>query len=136
MSAPVTQRMKAYTEDLVSVDDVRATFRMQMSQSRDHVDNSPLDPGIDYTYETPGIHGFCYRSLSNSDRNVGARLGFKPEVAQNCSLGYCSIDALLFNLDLDTRVVETAESTTQLSFEWKPFFDAFLGVFCGGVDSR
>lgn len=80
LSALVSHTMDAVADKLVSVDGGRATFLLNMFWDCVPVDNSPLDPDMDLTYEKPSLYGFCHRSLSNSDRNVSARLGLQPEL--------------------------------------------------------
>lgn len=48
---------------------------------------------------------------------------------QNCSFGDYELDAPLPNLDLDLGVMEAAESTSRISFDWKSLLDGLLSVF-------
>ena len=129
LSAPVILKMKAVTGRLVSVDGGRATFLLSVQWDSVRVDNSPLDPDMDLTYEKPGIYGFLHRSLSNSDRNISSRLGLEPELAQRCYFRGFSLDAPLPNLDLDLRVVDAPDSESRISFDWKPLLDGIFSVY-------
>jgi hypothetical protein len=129
LSAPVITNMDTVTDELVSVDGDRATFLVSIFRDCVRVDNSPFDPDMNATYETPGVYGFIHRSLSNSDRHVRARLGVEPELEQECYFGDYTLDAPLLNLDFDTQVVGSAESTSRISFDWKPLLDNLLNVY-------
>jgi hypothetical protein len=129
LSAPVITNMDTVADKLVSVDGDRATFLVSIFRDCVRVDNSPFDPDMDPTYETPGVYGFIHRSLSNSDRHISARLGLEPELEQECYFGDYTLDAPLPNLDFDIQVVGAAESTSRISFDWKPLLDGLLSVY-------
>jgi hypothetical protein len=53
----------------------------------------------------------------------------EPELEQECYFGDYTLDAPLPNLDFDIQVVGAAESTSRISFDWKPLLDGLLSVY-------
>lgn len=128
LSVPVYHNVEAATNTLVSVDGDRATFLLNTFRQCIRAHTLP-NPVMNVAYEVPSIYGFIHRNLSNSDRNVSARLGWGSEWGQTCNLGDYQLDAPLPNLDLDCRVAEAEQSKTRISFDWKPLLDGLLSVF-------
>lgn len=112
----------AFTTGLQSIEGLRATFGLNMQYSDTLANNTTQDPSLDPILEAAGRYGLAHRLLSNSDRDVGARLILGEGEVQIYGLGAYTIDVPLNNLDLEL-------DGEKIIFDWKGLLDNLLGVY-------
>ena len=124
LGLPACFRLTAFTTGLQSIEDSRATFGLDLNRNIISTTNATPNPDLDPRWEVPGLHGLIHRILSNSDRNVAARLGSQSEsgLAQVCTLGPYSLDVPLDNISFDA-------DGFVFSFDWKSLLNNLLGVY-------
>jgi hypothetical protein len=94
LGLPVRFKLFATTTGLQSGENSCAIFGLDSSRNIIPTTNATPNPDLDPRWEVSDLLGAIHRMLSNSDRNVAARLGSQSEseLAQVCTLGPYSLD--------------------------------------------